>query len=55
MKKLFIFEKSLYVWMISSLMISISECYIKRYLSYSLPNGRNNTISNPFNISLVIQ
>ena len=54
MKKLFTFRRSVRVQMISSLINSISERYIKRYLSYSLPNGSCNTISSPFYISCSI-
>ena len=54
MKKLFTYRRLMRMEMISSLMNSISECYIKRYLSYSLPNGRSNAISSPFNISCSI-
>lgn len=57
MKKLFTYRRSIRMKMISSLMNSISECYIKRYLSYSLPNGSCNTISSPFyfRVPLVIR
>ena len=44
MKTLFTFRRLICMQKISSLISSISECYIKRYLSYSLPNSRNNTI-----------
>ena len=54
MKKLFTYRRSICMKMISSLINSISECYIKRYLSYSLPNGSCNTISSPFYISCSI-
>ena len=54
MKTLFTFRRSVRVQMISSLINSISERYIKRNLSYSLPNGRSNAISSPFNISCSI-